>query len=96
MTHRRMAACRKEEEKAGMSPTASAAGGGGTAEASAAAALNVPTYLPAANMLLGKTLRQFLDRGAREAGAAVTQQRRGCHMCSRDSVIDRISPVGQS
>ena len=67
MTHRRMAACRKEEEKAGMSPT-SAAGGGGTAEASAAAALNVPTYLPAANMLLGKTLRQFLDRGARVPG----------------------------
>ena len=65
-----MAACRKEEEeeeKAGMSPT-SAAGGGGTAEASAAAALNVPTYLPAANMLLGKTLRQFLDRGARVPG----------------------------
>ena len=68
MTHRRMAACRKEEEKAGMSPT-SAAGGGGTAETSAAAAvLNVPTYLPAANMLLGKTLRQFLDRGARVPG----------------------------
>ena len=63
MTHRRMAACRKEEEeeeKAGMSPT-SAAGAGGTA-------LNVPTYLPAANMLLGKTLRQFLDRGARVLG----------------------------
>ena len=77
-----MAACRKEEEeeKAGMSPT-SAAGGGGTAETSAAAAaLNVPTYLPAANMLLGKTLRQFLDRGIREAGAAVPQPSRGCHV----------------
>ena len=68
-----MAACRKEEEeeeeeKAGMSPPSAAGGGGGTAEASAAAALNVPTYLPAANMLLGKTLRQFLDRGARVPG----------------------------
>ena len=94
-----MAACRKEEEeeKAGMSPT-SAAGGGGTAETSAAA-LNVPTYLPAANMLLGKTLRQFLDRWAREAGAAVpaaTSRVSSCAMCSMDSVIDRISPVGQS
>ena len=44
---------------------AAAAAGGGTAEASAA--LNVPIYLPAANMLLRKTQRQFLDREASEA-----------------------------
>ena len=83
-------ACLKEEEKAGKS-----------AAAEASAALNVPIYLPAANMLLRKTHRQFLER-ERPRGREVLGADRGffqhqdqCH-AFKGCCNWRISPVGQS
>ena len=83
-------ACLKEEEKAGKS-----------AAAEASAALNVPIYLPAANMLLRKTERQFLERerprGREALGAdrGFFQHQYQCH-AFKGCCNWRISPVGQS
>ena len=94
MTHRRMPACGGGKSRHVCRRHRSAAGF--TTEASAA--LNVPIYLPAAaaNMLLRKTLRQFLDRDRRKGGLQASEGISAGVMCSMNSVIGRISPVGQS